>query len=745
MSTYSEGKYIEMIDMEEQNEGDSISVVKNEDNEDEGRELTSTPLKRYVTIVAKDGNKWVCNYGCKAEPYTGTYSRIRAHLIGLLPGQKSQGVALCSKVTKQEREKMKKEEDEAKRIFGGCLRKTPVSGSPVVPQTGKTSVFLDKAKDVSDMHKIVSKEEADEAVARFFYGNGIPLNIAKSPFWADMVRAINEAPKGYEPPSSEKIKTTLLDKEKTKVDQELVCRKQQWLTHGVSIVSDGWLNAKKEPFVKVMAVSEQRTMFINGVNCSEDDVSSEYIADVLLRAVESVGAYSVVQILTDDALICKAAGKTIEAAYPHIFWSGCVAHTLSLLLRDIVKSMHPILDFIAACYSMAKGIMNYLKRHSSSLYIFRTFPELDILRLKKRRYGQHYLVLERILRVRNALINMVLSEEWEKLKRGMSKSKMDHDGVRRTVLDDEFWKKLKIIVTFMKPIWDVICYCDSTNACIGEVYQKVDDMSGFIKVSLPDNADICGVIQSLLDGSWEKSNLPLYSLAYVLTPYFYSDKWLTGLAPDGGQRRKPHADPDVHKVYLDVVDRLVRDSKEASLVRQQLSDFVSNGGFFARPQAIEDRATMSALSWWHLYGASAPELYSLAVKVLSQCVNTTCGERDLMTFDYIRNVKSNVMNAGRAESLLYVHFNHRLLTRYREDYEGLYKNWDYFVNDDNLEIDMDAIEDREYAMLTTNEDIALPLLTFNAVTSAVSSQLSTQGSSSPRVDEKLKGKRQRTK
>ncbi|KAF9625710.1 hypothetical protein IFM89_026290 [Coptis chinensis] len=64
-------------------------------------ELTATPLKRYVTFLGnrKDGSasKWICNFGCKKEPYTGTYSRIRAHLIGLLPGQKAQGVALCSK------------------------------------------------------------------------------------------------------------------------------------------------------------------------------------------------------------------------------------------------------------------------------------------------------------------------------------------------------------------------------------------------------------------------------------------------------------------------------------------------------------------------------------------------------------------------------------------------------------------------------------------------------------------------
>uniref|UniRef100_A0A7N2KMJ8 HAT C-terminal dimerisation domain-containing protein n=1 Tax=Quercus lobata TaxID=97700 RepID=A0A7N2KMJ8_QUELO len=83
------------------------------------------------------------------------------------------------------------------------------------------------------------------------------------------------------------------------------------------------------------------------------------------------------------------------------------------------------------------------------------------------------------------------------------------------------------------------------------------------------------------------------------------------------KRRKPHADLDVLKVYLDAVDRL----------------------------AIKDRERMSALSWWDLYGVSAPELCSLAIKVLSQSVKSTCTGGALITFEYIRNVKRNLMNA----------------------------------------------------------------------------------------------------
>lgn len=121
---------------------------------------------------------------------------------------------------------------------------------------------------------------------------------------------------------------------------------------------------------------------------------------------------------------------------------------------------------------------------------------------------------------------------------------------------------------------------------------------------------------------------------------------------------------------------------------------------------------MCAPSWWHLYGARAPELYGYAVKVLSQSVNTCCAKRELAACDCIRSLKRTKMNAGRAESLVYVHYNHRLFTRSREDYQGMYQNWDNFIIDDNLEIDVEAIKEREYAKLGDNRSIERQSMTY---------------------------------
>ena len=56
---------------------------------------------------------------------------------------------------------------------------------------------------------------ADEAIAKFFYANGIPFEVARASggdsLYRDMVRAIQATPAGYIPPNNNKIAGPLLD------------------------------------------------------------------------------------------------------------------------------------------------------------------------------------------------------------------------------------------------------------------------------------------------------------------------------------------------------------------------------------------------------------------------------------------------------------------------------------------------------------------------------------------------------
>jgi hypothetical protein len=84
---------------------------------------------------------------------------------------------------------------------------------------------------------------------------------------------------------------------------------------------------------------------------------------------------------------------------------------------------------------------------------------------------------------------------------------------------------------------------------------------------------------------------------------------------------------------------------------------------------------------------SSSTTHKLAVRVFSQVVNTSSKERCWSTYSFIHRVKRNNMNVDRVESLVYVHYNLRLLSHYCEATKNdrTYVNWDNNPKAANLE------------------------------------------------------------
>eukprot|EP01018_Ginkgo_biloba_P031498 Gb_22871 [translate_table: standard] len=172
-----------------------------------------------------------------------------------------------------------------------------------------------------------------------------------------MVRAINDGPKGYKCPSFEKMRTTLLTKEKCLAEQSIEPIKACWQTTGVSIVSDGWIDARNMPLINVIVVPKG-SMFLNVVDCNGELKDATLIANILIDAIESVGPSNVVQVITDNARVCKAVGLLVEARYENIFWTSCAVHTLNLILKKIEN-----IEWIKKITDEAKEIEMFITNH----------------------------------------------------------------------------------------------------------------------------------------------------------------------------------------------------------------------------------------------------------------------------------------------------------------------------------------------------------------------------------------------
>jgi hypothetical protein len=97
-----------------------------------------------------------------------------------------------------------------------------------------------------------------------------------------MVKAIMEAPQGFKLPTSNKLRTTLIDKSLSRVDQKLVVHKQAWARYGCSIIMDGWTNSSHHPLLNIIVSSSGGTFFFKAIDCSEkyNNVIARFVGKV---------------------------------------------------------------------------------------------------------------------------------------------------------------------------------------------------------------------------------------------------------------------------------------------------------------------------------------------------------------------------------------------------------------------------------------------------------------------------------
>ncbi|KAK9048331.1 hypothetical protein SSX86_032706 [Deinandra increscens subsp. villosa] len=654
--------------------------------------LPSKPLYDEVKIVCVGGSKnsggvktWICNH-C-TEQYNSSYTRIHNHFFGV-PVGKVAGIRRCTAVMNDREgyEKLRKRVKEAEMLG--------------VSKSLKCSVVTKKrnvsgTKPLEESLALMERSVVDLKIVKALCANGIPFNVLRNPQFREMVNAIRNAPAGYKAPSSEKARTVLLDECVRDVDKNLTPFKDTWYSQGLSIVSDGWTNVRHKPLINVLAVNSRGSMFMYAEDFSGVEKTGKAIADFLIKAIETVGPSNVLSVVTDNAANCKAAGKEIEKVYKHVFWSPCCVHTLNLIFKDFANEFSWLND----TYQKGKTIVKYFLNHGQALSMFRGNSKLELLKVAKTRFASHYILLKRLILCREALSTTIALNSWrEWAKEGDEKARETAQEVVNTIRDDVFWTKVEEILKITKPIYLMVKFCDGEGPKMGEIYEKMDNMLGEIKEVMAESIYACyfSKVEEILLKRWEKMTIPLHCLGFALNPRFYDARFLETLAPGGIKRKAPNLDKEVVQGVLEGFNRIAENRDESRNLREQFVTFHMKKGLYSDPGAQLDAVTMEAIDWWSTYGSETPELAEVAKKILSQPISSSSAERNWSTYSYIHSVKRNRLNCKRADNLVYVHSNIRLISRFSESYkEGQHKKWDMDPESTNMENPRLEVEDLE--------------------------------------------------
>ncbi|PWA81484.1 hypothetical protein CTI12_AA186260 [Artemisia annua] len=620
--------------------------------------------------------------------------RIHIHLLGPPVGKKAD-IKRCVALL-QDREK-----------YQAVFNRVKEAENAGVSKSLKSSVLLKKPacskKPIEQAFGIMERSMVDLKIMRGLCANGIPFNVLRNPHFQEMVSAINKAPDGYKPPSSEKARTVLLDECVRDVEKDLTPIKDTWYSQGVSIVSDGWSNVKHNPLINVLAVNSRGAMFMYAEDFSGVEKTGVEIADFLISAIESVGPTNVLSVVTDNAANCKAAGAEIEKVYRHIFWSPCCVHTLNLVFKDLAKELYWLTD----TYKNGKNIVKYFLNHTHALAIFRENSKLELLKVAKTRFASYYILLRRLADCRESLAMTISLNSWRDwVKHGNEHTRSLGQSVAETIRSDKFWDDVESILAITKPIFLLIKFCDGEGTKMGEIYEKMDNMLGEIKDIMADNpySHYYPDVEKIVLNRWEKMTIPLHCLGFALSPRFYDAHYLSQLAPGGIKRKAPNDDKEVVRNVVEAFKRIAENDEENNLLRKQFATFHMKKGLFALPAAHVDATTMDAIEWWSTYGSETPELAEVAKKVLSQPISSSSAERNWSTYSYIHSVKRNRLNNKRADKLVFVHSNIRLVSRFSESYkQGPYKKWDINPESSNLETSIVRLDDMQWESLYEDE------------------------------------------
>ncbi|KAH7422553.1 hypothetical protein KP509_12G013900 [Ceratopteris richardii] len=378
------------------------------------------------------------------------------------------------------------------------------------PRQGVSASFISSALQKQ------RQKAAEIQIGRCVIECNLAFNVVRTEAWRRMVKAIAQVGPcdDWYGLDYKRLRTTMLDEERDRIEVQLEPIKTSWVKYGCSIISDGWSDTRRRHIINILVSSCLGTYFLRAVDASRAGVriTGEFIFQHIKSAILEVGAENVVQVITDNASNCKRMGEMIEDEFPKILWTPCAAHCVDLLLEDIAK-----LPWIEPIVNDAKRIVSFIRKNHLALSIFRSHSTIEMIRPADTRFGYIYVVLCRLQQVLGALRVTVIDRRWTNLPH--SKTELARY-VQRKVLDESFWKDIDSLVPALKPIYILLRIVDKEGSTLGLVYHFFMQMRQAIMRGRELSQERKSDILRLVDYRWSFLSRPIHGFSALLYPYF---------------------------------------------------------------------------------------------------------------------------------------------------------------------------------------------------------------------------------
>ncbi|WVZ68115.1 hypothetical protein U9M48_017096, partial [Paspalum notatum var. saurae] len=536
------------------------------------------------------------------------------------------------------------------------LKSTKGSGSSSRPQqvvallttfTSLKSVQKNK-KGLSISQKIQTKlstqkreerrDKACEYICQFFYEAGIAHNTVTLPGFAHMIEAIGAFGRGLRPPTGYEMSGPFLKKARQKVCDKIKDHQESWQFKGCSVMADAWTDRKGRGVMNLVVHSAHGVCFLDSVDCSAAKKNGKYVFDLVDKYIQDLGEENVVQVVTDNASVNTAAANLLAAKRPSIFWNGCAAHCLDLMLEDLGKLRH-----VEETITSAKLVTTFLYAHTRVLDLMRKYLGRDLVPSGVTRFATAYLNLKSLQDNKKEITRLFRSDELNDL--GYFK-KAKGKKANKIVRSEGFWKNVDMAVNFFEPLANVLRRMDSDVPAMGFFHGSMLEAKKEIAARFDNNESRFKVAWDIIDKRWDnKLKTPLHLAGYYLNPYFYYPN-KSDIELDGSFRA----------AVIVCITKMVDDEDIQDKIIDELNMYQEQKGAFGHDIAVRQRRNKS--------------------------FNPAC-ERNWSVFEQIHTKKRNKLLHDRMSDLVFVKFNSKLnLNRENKSKDPIEKELNDVLEDD---------------------------------------------------------------
>lgn len=160
---------------------------------------------------------------------------------------------------------------------------------------------------------------------------GQPLSLLEHPLW---IKALQNLKPDYEPPTRRILASSLLTSEYEKTKAEIMEKINNATVLHLAI--DGWSNLRNESIMNII-IYTPKPFFYKFIDTKTNRHTAEYVCEQVSEVLEEIGSDKFFVVVSDNAANMVKCGRLLHEKYTNITWIGCLAHTLNLLIGDVLK------------------------------------------------------------------------------------------------------------------------------------------------------------------------------------------------------------------------------------------------------------------------------------------------------------------------------------------------------------------------------------------------------------------------